>query len=227
MSEMIKLKSHADDGFEFGALHAQPGGPRRGGVIVLQEIFGVDPYVQADVARWSALGFEALAPSLFDRGEPGFLAQHDQAGMAKGMAYVQSADPALALGDIAACIAYLAPRGPVFIVGYCYGGSLVWKASAELDGLAAGASYYGSKVAEWAGWSLKNPVICHLGRKDGHIPADDVAAKVGAAHPEVAVYIYENSGHGFNNDGRPQSDPADAALARERTLALFIQHGAG
>jgi carboxymethylenebutenolidase len=71
------------------------------------------------------------------------------------------------------------------------------------------------------------PVIIHLGRKDGHIPADEVQARIAAAKPDLPVYIYENSGHGFNNDGRPDSDPADAELARARTLTLFEAHGAG
>ena len=227
MAEMIKLKSTTADGFEFTALHADPTGARRGGVIVIQEVFGLDRYVQEDVARWAALGFEVVAPSMYDRVEPDFLADHSPEGTAAAMAVVQKADPADALADVAACIAFLAPRGPVFIVGYCYGGTVVWRASAELDGLAAGSSYYGGGVAGLADLALKNPVICHFGRKDGHIPAEAVKAKITEAHPEIPVHIYENSGHGFNNDGRPDSDPADAKLARERTLALFAQHGAG
>ena len=73
--------------------------------------------------------------------------------------------------------------------------------------------------------ALSCPVIVHWGRKDGMNP-DEVKAAVNAVHPDVPVYIYENSGHGFNNDGRPDSDAADARLARERTLALFEANGA-
>ena len=226
MAETIKIKSTATDGFEFSALHAQPQGKRRGGVIVIQEIFGLDEYVQADVKRWAALGFEVLAPSMYDRIAPGETWSHEPDGLAAAFAVVQKAKPADAMADIAACIAYLKPRGPVFAVGYCYGGTMVWHASANLDGIAAGSSYYGGGVAGAANLALKNPVICHLGRKDGHIPADEVKAKVAAAHPDVPVYVYENSGHGFNNHGRPDSDADDAKLARERTLALFEQHGA-
>ena len=226
MAERIKIKSTAADGFEFGALHAQPQGKRRGGVIVIQEIFGLDQYVQADVERWADLGFEAVAPSMYDRIAPGETWAHDEQGLPAAFAVVQKAKPADALADIAACIAFLKDRGPVFIVGYCYGGTMVWHASANLEGLAAGSSYYGGGVAAAADLQLKNPVICHFGRKDGHIPADEVSAKISAAHPDVPVYIYENSGHGFNNDGRPDSDAADARLARERTLALFEASGA-
>ena len=226
MAETIKIKSTAEDGFAFSALHAQPKGKRRGGVIVIQEIFGLDQYVQADVERWAELGFEAVAPSMYDRIAPGETWSHDPEGLAAAFAIVQKAKPADALADIAACIAFLKDRGPVFIVGYCYGGTMVWHASANLEGIAAGSSYYGGGVAGAADLKLNNPVICHFGRKDGHIPADEVSAKISAAHPEVPVYIYENSGHGFNNDGRPDSDLADAQLARQRTLALFEQHGA-
>ena len=72
----------------------------------------------------------------------------------------------------------------------------------------------------------KCPTICHFGRKVAHIPADEVKAALQAAQPQVAVYIYKNSDHGFNNDGRPDSDPDAAALARKRTIELFEANGA-
>jgi len=225
MTDRIRLTS-PHDGFEFEALHAEPRGQRRGGVIVIQEIFGLDQYVQTDVARWSALGFEVLAPSMFDRGERGFTAEHDPDGLQAGVRLATGNGPDNAMSDIQACVDFLKDRGPVFIVGYCYGGTMVWLAASRVKGLAAGSSYYGGQIAGMAGLPLSCPVIVHLGRKDAHIPADEVGAKVTAAHPEVPVYIYEASGHGFNNDGRPDSDPGDAQLARERTLALFEANGA-
>jgi carboxymethylenebutenolidase len=225
MAKRIDIKSVAD-GFEFEALHAEPQSKRRGGVIVIQEIFGLDKYVQEDVERWARAGFEAIAPSMYDRVEPGFTAGHDEEGLKEAFGVMQQAKPEDALADIAACIDFLAPRGPVFIVGYCYGGAMVWQAVGRLEGLSAGSSYYGGGVAGSADLTPKVPVICHFGRKDGHIPADEVKATITAAQPGVPVYIYENSGHGFNNDGRPDSDPGDAALARKRTLELFEQNGA-
>lgn len=225
MSDTVTLTS-AIDGFSFAALHAEPEGARKGGVVVIQEIFGLDQYVQADVARWAARGFEVLAPSIFDRAEPGFTAEHDPKGFQTGVSYVQKVGIDAMLSDIQACIDALAARGPVFAVGYCLGGSLVWLSAARLKGLAAGAAYYGSMIAGNAELALNAPVIVHLGRKDGHIPADEVKAKVQAAHPDVPVYVYENSGHGFNNDGRPDSDLADAELARARTVELFEAAGA-
>ena len=216
----------AIDGFSFTALHAQPQGARRGGVIVIQEIFGLDDHVRADVERWAALGFEVLAPSMFDRQAPGFIAPHDMDGLKIGAGYAMANGFDNPRSDVQACIDFLAPRGPVFAVGYCYGGSIVWLAAARCQGLAAGSSYYGSRVKDMAAFPLNCPVIVHLGRNDNHIPADETLAAIKAAHPEVPVHIYEGSGHGFNNAGRADADPADVLLARERTLALFQAHGA-
>jgi len=225
MTDTLTLTA-GHDGFAFDALHAPPEGPRRGGVIVVQEIFGLDRYVHEDVARWAALGFEVLAPAMFDRQEKGFTAEHDPAGFEAGVKYAMANGPDNAMGDIQACIDFLALRGPVFLTGYCYGGTMAWLAASRCQGLSAAASYYGGQVAGMAKFRLSCPVIVHLGRKDAHIPADAVQAAIAEAHPEVPVYIYEASGHGFNNDGRPDSDPGDAQRARERTLALFQANGA-
>ncbi len=225
MADTIKLTS-AIDGFEFAALHAVADGARKGGLVIIQEIFGLDDYVQADVARWAAKGFEALAPSMFDRQKPGFVTGHDPAGMQEGFGYAMANGLDNALSDVQACVDRLKDRGPVFIVGYCYGGWIVWEAAAAVNGLAAGSSYYGGRIQERAGIALHTPVICHFGRKDGHIPADAVKAAIEAAHADVPVHIYEGSGHGFNNDGVEAQDPADAKLARDRTLDWFERHGA-
>jgi carboxymethylenebutenolidase len=226
MAEMIKVKSTAADGFEFGAYHAEAEGRRKGGVIVIQEIFGIDQYVRADVERWSKAGFEAIAPAMYDRTHPGLDVGHDEAGMAEAFGAMRGATLDNAMADIAACIDFLKPRGPVFIVGYCYGGAMTWQAAGRLDGLAAASSYYGGGVAGAADLTPKCPTICHFGRKDGHIPADEVKATIQAAQPQVEVFIYEKSGHGFNNDGRPDSDHDDAVLARKRTIELFEANGA-
>ena len=169
MGEMIKVT--AGDGFAFAAYHALPPGPCKGGVIVIQEIFGIDEHVRRDVDRWADLGFEALAPSMYDRLEPGFIAAHDPAGMAAGIAHARATPMDQAMGDIAACRDKLAHNGRVFIVGYCYGGSLAWIAAAKVPGLSGASSYYGSLVKDNAALPLLCPVIVHLGRKDTGIPA--------------------------------------------------------
>ena len=226
MGEMIRINSTADDGFTFDAYHAAPpqgvsGGQRKGGVIVVQEIFGLDEHVRRDVDRWATLGFEAAAPSLYDRREPGFVAGHDQTGMTAGIGHARATSLDQALADIAAVLGYLAPRGKVFIVGYCYGGSMAWLAAGKLDGLSGSSSYYGSLVQANASLKPKCPTIVHLGRLDTGIAADEVKAAVEAANPETPVYIYDDAGHGFNNEDPARYSAASAELARERTLELF------
>jgi len=221
MGEMIEIKSAAEDGFTFPAYHAAPESARKGGVIVIQEIFGIDDHVRRDVDRWAGLGFEAVAPSLYERREPGFTAGHDEAGLKAGIAHAMGSPRDQVLGDLAACRDFLAPRGKVMVVGYCYGGSYTWLAAGELDGLAAASSYYGSMVQANAALTPKCPTIVHLGRLDAGIPADAVKAAVEAANPNVPVYIYEEAGHGFNNEDPARHSAPAAVLARQRTRELF------
>jgi carboxymethylenebutenolidase len=220
MAGTIKLKSKID-GFELSALHAEAQGARKGGVIVVQEIFGLDQNVRQDVARWAAKGYEVVAPSMFDRQRPGFVAGHDAEGMQEGIKYATANGADNPVSDVQACVDYLKDRGPVFIVGYCYGGSIAWRAAAQVSGLAAASCYYGGRIKDMVDLKLNCPTICHFGRKDDHIAADAIKAAIENAHPEVPVYIYENSGHAFNNADRADADPADAELARKRTIELF------
>jgi carboxymethylenebutenolidase len=225
MAQTIKLKSKVD-GFEFSALREDAQGRRRGGVVIIQEIFGLDKYVRDDVARWAAMDFEAIAPSMFDRQKPGFVVEHDAAGLQEGRQYATENGMDNPVSDVRACVDLLKDKGPVFMVGYCYGGSIAWLAAGKVPGLAAASCYYGGRINDALGLKLNCPTICHFGRKDSHIPADAIKAAIEKAHPDIPVYIYENSGHGFNNAGRPDADPADAELARRRTVELFEANGA-
>lgn len=220
MGETIKIAGA--DGFEFSAYHEPAFTPRKGGVVVIQEIFGIDRHIRADVERWAKAGYEAIAPSLFDRREWGFTAEHDPAGLQAGIGHARATPLEQALTDIAACRDFLKPHGEkVYVVGYCYGGSLAWLAAAQLDGIAAASSYYGSLVQANAALTPKCPIIVHLGRTDAGIPADDVAAAVHAHNPDVPVHIYEGAGHGFNNESPERYNAEAADLARRRTLELF------
>ncbi len=220
MAETITLAGA--DGFEFSAYHEQAFTPHKGGVIVIQEIFGIDRHVRADVERWAKMGYEALAPALFDRLQRDFHAEHDDAGIKAGIEKARATPLDQALGDIAACRDFLAKHGgKVHVVGYCYGGSLAWLSACRLDGLASASSYYGSMVKQFAAEPLKCPVIVHLGRADPPIDAEEVEAEVRAHHPDVPVYIYEAAGHGFNNESPERYNAEAADLARHRTLQLF------
>ncbi|HEY0649039.1 dienelactone hydrolase family protein [Phenylobacterium sp.] len=221
MGETITLAGA--DGFEFSAYHEPAFTPRKGGVIVIQEIFGIDRHVRADVERWAKMGYEAIAPALFDRLQRDFHAEHDDAGIQAGIAKARATPLDQALSDIAACRDFLKQRGgKVCVVGYCYGGSLTWLSACKVEGLAAASSYYGSMVQANAALSPLCPTIVHLGRTDGGIPADDVAAAVAQHHGDkVPVHIYEGAGHGFNNQSPERYNAEAADLARHRTLELF------
>ena len=221
MGEMITVKSTAEDGFAIPAYHAAPTGARKGGVIVIQEIFGIDEHVRRDVDRWAQMGYEALAPGLYERREPGFTVQHSEEGIKAGIAHAMASPREQVLADIAGCRDYLSPRGKVCVVGYCYGGSFAWLSAGNLDGIAAASSYYGSMVKDNATLTPKCPTIVHLGRQDAGIPCDEVKAEVEAANPGVPVYIYDDAGHGFNNEDPERYAKQSAELARQRTLELF------
>jgi carboxymethylenebutenolidase len=218
VADFITLNSKVDDA-AFAALHLEPQGRRRGGLIVLQEIFGIDANIRRDAERWAEMGFEVLAPSLFDRQEPGFVAEHDPEGIAVGLKYARANGLDNSIDDVATCIDFLMPRGPVFLVGYCYGGSLAWLSACRLGDLAAVSSYYGSLVHNHAHETPRCPVILHFGKTDASIPVEQAEA-IAKAQPNVPVHLYE-AGHGFNN-----RDGAAAHLARRRTLALFEENGA-
>jgi carboxymethylenebutenolidase len=212
------------DGAEIGVYHVEPKGTRRGGVVVIQEIFGVTDHIKSVSDGYADEGYEVLAPSLYDREEPGFTTGYSPDDMQRAIKMARQTHPfELSWKDACSCVSALKGTGPVFIVGYCYGGSVVWAAACKCDGLAAASSYYGSQVPALAAWQPKCPTICHFGEHDGGIPLDGVK-KVQAAHPEVPVYIYD-AGHGFDSDRPDHRNEAAAKLARQRTLELFRKNG--
>jgi carboxymethylenebutenolidase len=220
MGEMIRLKSKSD-GFEFDAYHAPPGDARRGGLIVVQEIFGVTAGIRQIADSFAEEGYEVIAPSMFDRSERGLEVSVPDADFGKLIGYAQASFPHAA-GDIQACIDALSP--PVFITGFCYGGSMAWLAAARCTGLSAASAFYGSGIVEGLTLQPKIPVILHFGKKDQHIPPDHWA-RIEAAHPNVPIYLYD-ADHGFFSPDRPPTihDPDAARLARLRTLQLFHQN---
>ncbi|WP_339065520.1 dienelactone hydrolase family protein [Teredinibacter turnerae] len=221
MQQTIQLTS-AIDQFNFNALYRAPEGDVQGSVIILQEIYGLDPYIQRDADRWANLGYHALAPSMFDRVERGYVGEHDAAGTQLGVQHLNSVGNDNPIADIQACIDWLADRGPVYIVGYCYGGTQAWRAAALTQGLTAAVCYYGGGIRSAIHCQPACPVICHFGEQDPYVDAATNQRLLAQHHPNVAVFIYPESGHGFNNEG-PTSAPADVALARQRTVEFFQQ----
>ncbi|MBI3516300.1 MAG: dienelactone hydrolase family protein [Proteobacteria bacterium] len=216
------LKLTAADKHEFSAYRADPSGKPKGGLVVIQEIFGVNHHMRGVCDKFAASGYLAVAPALFDRAERGIEYGYQQADIEKGRAVMQKLDLDKALTDVKAALAVAKEGGKVGIVGYCWGGTVAWAAACRVDGLSAAASYYGGGVGNLVGEKPKCPVQFHFGDKDQSIPMDTVE-KVKKAHPGQALYVY-NAGHGFFCDERGSYDAEAAKLALSRTLEFFAKN---
>ena len=220
MGEWIRLT--ASDGFAFRAWRAAPDGAPRGGLVVVQEIFGVNAHIRSVADGFAADGYLAIAPAIFDRAEPGFDVGYGPETMARGSALSRQIARETMLLDIAAAVEAAKPGGKVGVVGYCLGGTLAWLAAAKVDGVAAAVGYYGGGVPSLGELQPRAPAMLHFGEKDAHIPLDGVRA-FAAAHPETSVFTYPTGGHAFNRYGNSAYDEPSATLARQRTLAFFAE----
>jgi carboxymethylenebutenolidase len=221
---MIDLE--ARDGHRFAAYRAQPGGEVRAGLVVIQEIFGVNSHIRNVADRFAARGFDALAPALFDRAERGVEIGYQPADIERGRAIRAQISIDEALLDVDAVIQLLAQTGrPVAVVGYCWGGSLVWAAATRLRSLSAAVSYYGGQVAEMADEQPRCPVMLHFGETDQSIPMEQVET-VRAKHPDLPLFVYP-AGHGFSCDERGSYHAPSAKLAFERTVEFLKTHTGG
>lgn len=221
MNERVKLK--ASDGHELDAYVAKPEGKPLGGLVVIQEIFGVNRHIRSVADKFAAEGFLAVAPAIFDRVEKNVELGYEGADMQNAMGFGQKLKIDDAVKDVDAALAYAqkATGKPVGVVGFCYGGTLAWLSATRLKPTAV-VGYYGGQIAKFAGENPHVPVLLHFGRQDAHIPEADVA-KVQADHPDVEVYWYD-AGHGFNCDLRGSYNEAAAKTAFERSLAFLKQN---
>jgi carboxymethylenebutenolidase len=215
----------SDDGFELGAYRADPAGGARAGVVVIQEIFGVNDHIRAVADRYAAHGYRAIAPALFDRVERGVELGYDDEGIAKGIELARGKiDTDLAVADLRAAAGAVAGGGPVGVVGYCWGGLLTAVCAIRAgDAFAAASSYYGGGTPSLADERPVVPLIMHFGAQDHAIPLDDVR-RLQQAWPQVEIHVYEGAGHGFNCDQRDSHHAASAELAERRTLEHFARH---
>ena len=220
MGQTIALR--AADGQRFAAYLATPAGTPRGGVVVAQEIFGLNSHIHHVADGYAADGYLAIAPALFDRVAPGVELSYTAADIARGRELKNATGNETALRDLAAALAQVQHAGRVGMVGYCWGGLLCWLAAGALDGLAASVPYYGGGMPDRADVAPRCPVLGHFGERDAHIPVDGVKA-LKTAHPAITLHFYP-ADHGFNCEQRASFEPASAALARQRTLAFLREH---
>lgn len=221
---MAQRQLTSADGFTFGAYEALPAGKPKGGVLVIQEIFGVNHHIRGVADGYAKEGYAAIAPQIFDRAERNVeLGYTNQDEFQKGIRLAfQDLKMPQTLQDLQAAIDALAVHGKVGVVGYCFGGLLTWLSACELKHVAAASAYYGGGIAKEASRTPKCPVMMHFGERDAHIPLTDVET-IHKAQPGVAIHIYP-ADHGFNCDERASYDAPSAALARKRTLEFFAKH---
>lgn len=216
----------ASDGRTLAAYLVEPAGTPKGGLVVVQEIFGVNSHIRLVAERWAAEGYVVLAPALFDRQEPQVELGYTDADMQRGFALMQAAGLDAPLLDIEAARAELQRRvgatGKVGILGFCWGGLLSWLSACKVCAFSAAVPYYGGGIPNHAALKPLCPVLAHFGERDHWIPTDSVQA-FAAAQPSVQVQVYA-ADHGFNCDQRGSYDASAAQLARERSLAFLGQH---
>ncbi len=214
MGKPIKLT--AADGHVFDAYRAEPAGRPKGGLVVVQEIFGVTAHMRRVTEQFAEAGFLAVAPAMFDRIRPGVeLPYSDIPG---GRALVGQLKGEQTMADVAAAIAAAREGGSVGIVGFCWGGTIAYLA-ATAQPVEAAVAYYGGMIGSFLDRTPKAPVMYHHGERDMHVPLETVA-KIQAAHPAGIFHLYP-AGHGFNCDERSDFDPPSAALAWRRTIEFL------
>lgn len=210
------------DGYTLDAYRADPSGKVRGGLVVAQEIFGVNHHIRTVADRFAEAGYLAVAPALFDRVQKKVEFGYTAEDLARGFEIMQKLDLGDAMKDVAAAAALASEAGKVGVVGYCWGGTVAWAAATWLSGLSGSVPYYGGGIGELVGEQPRCPVMLHFGDQDPWIPSA-IVDKIRAAHPTLSVHVY-HAGHGFNCNERSDYSPENAKLALDRTLGFLREH---
>ncbi|MEC9077976.1 MAG: dienelactone hydrolase family protein [Pseudomonadota bacterium] len=221
MGTSIELTT--SDGHTLGAYKATPDGNPKGGVVVIQEIFGVNQHIRNVTDEFAKNGFVAVAPALFDRTEKGLELGYGQDDFQKGKETRGSLNDEGIQNDVQAAIDEAAKAGKVGIVGYCFGGYVSWLAACKCNGLSAASTFYGGGIHAKREDTPKVPVILNFGDNDGGIPLSQVH-DIKEANPEIPCYVYDEAGHGFCCDDRESYNQGACERAHKRTLDHFASH---
>jgi carboxymethylenebutenolidase len=211
----------AADGHTFSAYVAGPADATKG-VVVIQEIFGVNHHIRDMADRFAALGYAVVAPALFDRTDRGIELGYNQADVDAGRGYRMKLSDSQVMADVEAAAAHLSGK-KLGIVGYCFGGTVSWWGSTRSKSFAAASCWYGGGIAGTKNESMSCPVQMHFGEKDASIPMTDVDA-IRAAQPKAESYVYMGAQHGFGCDERGSYSKPDYELAQQRTVEFFAKH---
>jgi carboxymethylenebutenolidase len=214
----------ASDSFKLGAYRADPSGAAKGGIVVIQEIFGVNHHIRAICDRVAAEGYAAVAPAVFDRQQPSFECGYTPDEIANARKFVANPDWGAMLLDVQAAIDELKKSGPVAIMGFCMGGTIAFLSACKLNGLSASVCYYGGQIAKNADQKPKVPTQMHFGEKDASIPMSDVDLIKQKRSGDCEIYVYPDAQHGFSCDERGSYQEAAAKLSWQRTMAFLAKN---
>jgi carboxymethylenebutenolidase len=211
------------DSHSFSAYRADPKSRSKGGIVVVQEIFGVNEHMRSVCDFYASKGYTAIAPAVYDRVQRGYDANYSPEEIPKGAAIAGKLSPAQTLMDIktAADAALPEYRGAnVGIVGYCFGGTMAAAAAIHhADTFTSAVAYYGGGIGDLLGEQPKIPLLCHFGKKDAYIP-NKIVKKIRSAWTTAIVHAYP-ADHGFNRDGSATYHQAAARKAAKRSLDFF------
>lgn len=202
------------------------------GIVLIQEIFGLDDYLRSVAASLASSGYVVAVPELFHRIAPGWSSTHDEEGVAASLKVSAAFDPAAGVSDILATVAHLrslpSVEGGVGLLGFCLGGSLAYAAATVSDPDVV-VSFYGSTVPGQLADLPKIgcPIQFHFGGQDPYIPRSDVrlVEEAVASHPGAEIHVQEDAGHAFHNHVAPMfHHPEAAARAWDLTTAFLGRH---
>jgi carboxymethylenebutenolidase len=213
----------AADRHELGAYRADPAGAAKGGIVVIQEIFGVNQHIRAVCDRLAGEGYVAVAPALFDRTQKNFECGYTPDEIANARKFIANPDWDAMLRDTDAAIGDIKAVGPTAIMGFCMGGTIAFLAATRLAGLKAAVCYYGGRIVAFGDEKPKCPTLMHFGEQDQSIPMTDVET-IKQKRPDCEIYVYPIAGHGFHCDERGSFHEPSAKLAWQRTMDFLGKH---
>lgn len=220
MAQTITLT--AADGHSLSAYSAGPRNAARG-LVVVQEIFGVNGHMRAVCDRLASRGYAVVCPALFDRAERGIELGYTAEDIARGRALRGRVPDDGPVADIEAAAEALPAGAKRGIIGFCWGGTIAWWGATRTSRFAAASCWYGGGIAATREERPNCPVQMHFGENDASIPLTDVDA-IRAAQKDVEIFVYAKAQHGFGCDARASFDPPSAELAWRRTYAFLDRH---
>lgn len=217
------ISLRAQDGHQLDAYEVKSRSRSRGGIVLLQEIFGVTGHIKSVCDGYADKGYHVVAPALFDRIEKGLVLGYSKEDAVKGREWRSRIPWRDTLADAVAAIDHLRPAGKVATIGYCWGGTVSWHCAAHVEPVVAAVCYYPTQIAGFIDERPKCPVLMHFGEDDPIAPVEH-ARQLRATHDErVRIEIYP-AGHGFNCDEIPAFHPPSVTLALRRTLDFLDAH---